>query len=150
MEITRNQFFMAGLVLLLLGIQFRMIESVELKEQFAKFIAERSDHPLISVSAQTPVLSTIEGKRAWIGSSIRRNGLAGCFSLSAAFSCCTAWPCPKADSSFAKEAGRAGVPPSRQVRTIGGYFAAQRRASGGTIDLTRRRQFVTIGSSCLF
>ena len=33
MEITRNQFFMAGLVLLLLGVQFRKIESVELKEQ---------------------------------------------------------------------------------------------------------------------
>jgi hypothetical protein len=55
MEISRNQFYMAGLVLLLLGIQFRMIDSVELTEQFAKFIAERTDHPLISVSAQTPV-----------------------------------------------------------------------------------------------
>jgi hypothetical protein len=60
MEITRNQYYMAGLVLLLLGIQFRMIESVELKEQFASFIAERTDHPLISVSAQTPVLSSVE------------------------------------------------------------------------------------------
>ena len=63
MEITRNQYFMAGLVLLLLGIQFRMIESVELKEQFAKFIAERTDHPLISVSAQTPVLAPVAGAR---------------------------------------------------------------------------------------
>jgi len=61
MEITRNQYYMAGLVLLLLGIQFRMIESVELKEQFAKFIAERTDHPLISVSSQSPVLSPVEG-----------------------------------------------------------------------------------------
>ncbi len=60
MEITRNQFYMAGLVLLLLGIQFRMIESVELKEQFAKFIAERTDHPLISVSSQTPLLAPLE------------------------------------------------------------------------------------------
>jgi hypothetical protein len=56
MEISRNQFYMAGLVLLLLGIQFRMIESVELKEQIASFIAERTDHPLISVSSQSPVL----------------------------------------------------------------------------------------------
>jgi len=61
MEITRNQYYMAGLVLLLLGIQFRMIESVELKEQFAKFIAERTDHPLISVSSQSPVLTQVEG-----------------------------------------------------------------------------------------
>ena len=60
MEITRNQYYMAGLVLIFLGIQFRMIESVELKEQFATFIAERTDHPLISVSAQSPVLSPVQ------------------------------------------------------------------------------------------
>jgi len=60
MEISRNQYYMAGLVLLLLGIQFRMIESVEVKEQIAMFLAERSDHPLISVSAQSPVLSPME------------------------------------------------------------------------------------------
>ncbi|MEI8371645.1 MAG: hypothetical protein WCJ35_02300 [Planctomycetota bacterium] len=60
MEITRNQYYMAGLVLLLLGIQFRMIESVELKDHFAKFIAERTDHPLISVSSQSPVLAPVE------------------------------------------------------------------------------------------
>jgi hypothetical protein len=59
MEISRNQYFMAGLVLLFLGIQFRAIESVELKEQFAKLMAERSDHPLISVSAQSPVLEPL-------------------------------------------------------------------------------------------
>jgi hypothetical protein len=61
MEITRNQYYMAGLVLLFLGIQFRMIESVELKEQFAKFIAERTDHPLISLSSQSPLPNPVEG-----------------------------------------------------------------------------------------
>ena len=60
MEISRNQYFMAGLVLFLLGLQFRMIESVELTEQFAKLIVERSDHPLISVSAQSPIFSPME------------------------------------------------------------------------------------------
>ena len=60
MEITRNQCYMAGLVLLFLGIQFRSVESVELKEQFAKFIAERTDHPLINVSAQNPALAPVE------------------------------------------------------------------------------------------
>jgi hypothetical protein len=58
MEITRNQFFMAGLVLVLLGFQFRAIESVELKKQCAEFLAERTDHPLISVTA--PVLGPVE------------------------------------------------------------------------------------------
>jgi len=75
MEITRNQYFMAGLVLLLLGAQFRAIEAVELKEQFAKFVAERSDHPLISLGTQTPLLSAAETAPAnrtvyppdWIG-----------------------------------------------------------------------------------
>jgi hypothetical protein len=60
MEISRNQYYMVGLVLLLLGIQFRLIDSVEVKEQIAMFLAERSDHPLISVSAQTPLLSPVE------------------------------------------------------------------------------------------
>jgi hypothetical protein len=61
MEISRNQYYMVGLVLLLLGIQFRMIESIEVKEPIAMFFAERSDHPLISVSAQTPLLAPVEG-----------------------------------------------------------------------------------------
>ena len=56
MEITRNQFFMAGLVLVLLGFQFRAIESVELKKQCAEFLAERTDHPLMGVAAQSPAL----------------------------------------------------------------------------------------------
>jgi hypothetical protein len=59
MEISRNQYFMAGLVLLFLGIQFRAIESVELKEQFAKLMVEKSDHPLASMSAQSSVLSPL-------------------------------------------------------------------------------------------
>ncbi len=57
MEITRNQYFMAGLVLLLLGIQFRMIEAVELKEQVVKFVAEKTDHPLVSLGTENPVLA---------------------------------------------------------------------------------------------
>jgi hypothetical protein len=59
MEISRNQFFMAGLVLLLLGIQFRAIEAVDLKEQFAKFMAEKAGHPLVAVSTQTPLLAPL-------------------------------------------------------------------------------------------
>lgn len=59
MEINRNQYFMAGLVLLLLGIQFRAIESVELKDQFAKFMAEKAGHPVVAVSTQAPLLSPL-------------------------------------------------------------------------------------------
>ena len=85
MEISRNQYYMAGLVLLFLGIQFRMVESVELTEQFAKFIAERTDHPLISVSSQAPVLSPLESTAVnrvvhppeWIGWMLLSLGVVG-------------------------------------------------------------------------
>ena len=59
MEITRNQYLWAGVVLFLLGIQYLQIDSVELKEPCARFIAERTNHPLISVSAQSPILAPV-------------------------------------------------------------------------------------------
>ena len=40
-EFNRNQFFILGLVLLLLGLQIRMVESYVLNEKASRFIAER-------------------------------------------------------------------------------------------------------------
>lgn len=57
MDITRNQYFFAGLACLLLGIQFRMIETVELTPEFTQFLAERTGHPLASVSAATQTMT---------------------------------------------------------------------------------------------
>jgi hypothetical protein len=57
MDITRNQFFFAGLLLLLLGVQFRMVESFELSPEFTQFLATRTGHPLASVNAATQSLS---------------------------------------------------------------------------------------------
>jgi hypothetical protein len=57
MEITRNQYYLAGLVLFFLGIQFRMIETVELTPAFTRFLAERTGHPLAAVSATTQILA---------------------------------------------------------------------------------------------
>jgi hypothetical protein len=57
MDITRNQYFFAGLACLLLGIQFRMVDSIELTPEFTQFLAERSGHPLASVSAATQSLT---------------------------------------------------------------------------------------------
>lgn len=52
MEITRNQYYLAGLVLLFLGIQFRMVDTIELKPEVAKFLAERTNsYPVDPVSA---------------------------------------------------------------------------------------------------
>lgn len=39
MSITRNRYFLAGILLVLLGIQFRMIDSFVLKEPASKVLA---------------------------------------------------------------------------------------------------------------
>jgi hypothetical protein len=57
MDITRNQYFFAGLACLLLGLQFRMVDSVELTPEFTQFLAERTAHPLASVNAATQSLT---------------------------------------------------------------------------------------------
>lgn len=41
MEINRNQYFMAGLIVLLLGVQFRYVETYVLTEEAAKAIAKQ-------------------------------------------------------------------------------------------------------------
>ena len=50
MDITRNQWFMAGLVFLLLGGQFRMIDSVVLTPEVTKFLAERTGNTMAAAS----------------------------------------------------------------------------------------------------
>ncbi len=38
LQFTRNQYFMVGLLLLLIGAQFRLIDSVVLTEKSARFV----------------------------------------------------------------------------------------------------------------
>ncbi len=42
MELNRNHYFMAGIVLLLLGIQFRLVDSYVLNEQSSRMLASQS------------------------------------------------------------------------------------------------------------
>lgn len=78
MDITRNQYFFAGLALLLVGLQFRMVDSIELTPEFTQFLAERTGHPLASVNAATQTLTQSEKPLAkkvirppdWIGWSL--------------------------------------------------------------------------------
>lgn len=69
MDITRNQYYMAGLILLFLGIQFRMIDRVEFTPTFTQFLMERSGHPLAAVTAtaQTPVSPMVKPVPDWLG-----------------------------------------------------------------------------------
>ena len=41
MDFNRNQYFMAGLVIFLLGIQLRMVDTFVLNERATQFIAQR-------------------------------------------------------------------------------------------------------------
>ncbi|QDU29920.1 hypothetical protein ETAA8_50370 [Anatilimnocola aggregata] len=41
MEFNRNQYFMAGLLVFLLGVQFRAVETFVLNERSTQFLAER-------------------------------------------------------------------------------------------------------------
>ena len=73
MDINRNQFFMAGMIVLLLGLQFRVVESFVLSEPVSQFVNERlegtqsSGSSLLSSSA-----GFVGGRRTvsppnWIG-----------------------------------------------------------------------------------
>lgn len=42
MELNRNHYFMAGVVLLLLGIQLRMIDAFVLNESTTRFLTQRA------------------------------------------------------------------------------------------------------------
>ena len=42
MEFNRNQYFMTGMVILLLGIQFRAVDSYVLSKPVTKFLAEKT------------------------------------------------------------------------------------------------------------
>jgi hypothetical protein len=78
LDITRNQFFFAGLLCLFMGAQFRMVESFDLTPEFTQFLAERTGHPLATVNAVTQTLTQSEkpiGKTTvrppdWIGWSL--------------------------------------------------------------------------------
>jgi hypothetical protein len=41
-ELNRNQFFMAGVFLVLLGVQFRLLDSVTLNEKTTQYLAAHS------------------------------------------------------------------------------------------------------------
>jgi len=57
MDMNRNHWFLIGLVVLLLGIQLRMVQSYTLTPEFTQFLAERTGHPLAAVNAATQSLT---------------------------------------------------------------------------------------------
>jgi hypothetical protein len=85
MELNRNQYFLAGLVILLLGIQFRMVDTFILNERATQFLAQRlqqvqpqplasaSDLPTL-VAAQAPIAKHRLRPPRWLGWSLMSVG----------------------------------------------------------------------------
>jgi hypothetical protein len=74
MDINRNQWFLAGLVLLMLGIQFRMVDSVVFTPEFTELLSEQSGHTVASVGgpgtlldSAKPVIKKTYRPPEWIG-----------------------------------------------------------------------------------
>ena len=78
MDITRNQILAAGLVLVFVGLQFRLVDSFVLTPQFTHFLAERTGHPVAAVSntaqalvpAAEPVVKKTVKPPDWLGWSL--------------------------------------------------------------------------------
>ncbi len=76
MELNRNHFFMAGIIILLLGLQLRAVDTVTLNKEASQFLAARfpakNEGPVgttltqWSVGASPPPLRTIRPPR-WLG-----------------------------------------------------------------------------------
>jgi len=77
MELNRNQWLLAGLVLLLLGLQFRMVDSFVLTPELTTFLADHASGPVAAASQTMGVFMTVEPLAAktvrppeWIGWSL--------------------------------------------------------------------------------
>lgn len=59
MEFNRNQFFFLAVFLVLLGMQFRMVQAYELTSEATRFLAQRAQagaDPLAAMAGATPQL----------------------------------------------------------------------------------------------
>ena len=57
MDINRNQVFVVGMVLLFLGIQFRLVDAFVLTPKATKLLAEQTKHPVATASDTVEVLA---------------------------------------------------------------------------------------------
>jgi hypothetical protein len=78
LDITRNQFFYAGLVCLLLGAQFRFVEAVELNAEFSQLLYKQGAPPIAAMNSASqgfagsgaPVVKKTLRPPEWLGWSL--------------------------------------------------------------------------------
>lgn len=76
MEFNRNQFMLAGVLVLLLGFQFRTFESFTLNEKTTKFVATRlggESPPATAMVSVTPARKVVRPP-TWLGWSLMSVG----------------------------------------------------------------------------
>ena len=81
MELNRNHYFMIGLVILFIGIQARVVYSVELTPQCVKFLADKTGHPMAAAIKATDATS-ITGQTAALSKTVVLPEYAGWCSMS--------------------------------------------------------------------
>ena len=71
MEFNRNQFFMTGIFLMLLGVQFRLVDSITLNDKTTRFLAAHAGSATTSTTASMFPSSTVPRKviepPQWLG-----------------------------------------------------------------------------------
>lgn len=72
MEINRNQYFLAGIVLLLLGIQFRQVDTYVLNEHVSRALARRAGDTTQKTVSFLPSLGPVAPRKSirppeWLG-----------------------------------------------------------------------------------
>ncbi len=75
MELNRNQYFLAGVVLLLLGIQLRIVDSYVLNEKATQVLNKQGNNsqspdlatPALFMPAAAPVARKVIRPPTWIG-----------------------------------------------------------------------------------
>jgi hypothetical protein len=60
MDINRNQVFLAGIVLLFLGTEFRMMDSFVLNAKVTRLLAEQTNHPVATAGNTMGALVGLE------------------------------------------------------------------------------------------
>jgi hypothetical protein len=71
MELNRNQFFMVGIFLVLMGVQFRLVESITLNDKTTRFLADHMASAATSSAASIFPSSSVPRKTIqppqWVG-----------------------------------------------------------------------------------
>jgi len=75
---NRNHYYMLGLVLFFLGVEFRLVDSMTLSGEVTAFLARQTGHPIAAVSSvtqpfmpeQKPILTKSVRPPEWLGWSL--------------------------------------------------------------------------------